>query len=500
VTEPPMLQVGMKKAVPEFLRAISPKGLAATLGLLFSLTWAGCALGPDYRKPSMELPASWRVAQETEARSGPIPDEGLASWWSVFQDPLLSSLIQGAMEGNLDLLAAETRIRQARASRRASLGALGPQVEASASFRHVRTPVEVPSGPAGEKKLKGIETDQYETGFDASWELDIFGGLRRALEAADADLEAQLEARRDVLVSLAAEVAREYMELRALQERIRVARKNLEVQEHTAEITRKRFEAGFASALDVSNARAQVATTKGQIPVLLALERQTIHRLSLLLGKEPGALVDLLSKPAGLPKLPDLPPLGIPADLLRRRPDIRRAEAQLAAANARIGVAVAELFPKLRLVGGLSFQATDLASWLEWTRRIWSVGPAVSWRIFETGKIRAEIERREALRDEALLAYQQSVLEALKEVEDALSAFLREEEHRKALEEAVKANERSVELALKLYIEGQTDFLNVLQAQRSLYSSEDELIQSLKNSSIQLISLYKALGGGWKEE
>lgn len=470
------------------------------LGIVLLLALAGCAVGPDYRSPSIKLPASWTEIPEKGAPSTSPGEEELASWWNIFQDPLLSSLIGEAMEGNLDLMAAETRIKQARAARLASLGSFGPQIEGSASFRHTRAPLEVPSGQGGGSKIQGVEKDHYETGFDAAWELDIFGGLRRALEAADADLKAQIEARRDIMVTLAAEVAREYMELRALQERIRVAKKNLEVQEHTAEITRKRFEAGFASALDVSNARAQVATTRSQIPLLVAAERQSTHRLAFLLGKEPGALSDLLSQPAGFPRIPELPPLGIPAELLRRRPDIRRAEAQLEAAHARIGVAVAELFPKFRLLGGLSFEATDMASWLDWTRRIWSVGPSMSWRIFETGKIKAEIQRREALRDEALFAYQQSVLQALKEVEDALSAFVREEDRRKAIEEAVKANERSVELALKLYVEGQTDFLNVLQAQRSLYLSEDELIQSLRNSSIQLISLYKALGGGWRQD
>lgn len=484
-------------------RTRAPRGLRG-LGQAFlagALLWVsqGCAVGPDFRKPQVSMPGEW-VEGPSTLKPDLSQEGGIARWWDLFQDPVLSSLVERALGSNLDLKLAEARIAQARAARAAAIGSLGPQVEGSAAFRRTRTPVTLPTGPGGGEKTKGLVSDHYEAGFDSAWELDLFGGRRRGLEASQADLLAAVENRRDVLVSLAAEVAREYLELRTLQERILVAKKNLDAQRRTAEITRKRFEAGFASGLDVANARAQAATTEAQIPVLQASERQRVYALGLLLGHEPGALLKELSRPAGLPHAPPAVPVGLPSELLRRRPDIRKAEAELHAATARVGVAVAELFPKFTITGSLSFQASDAASWFNWVNRIWSFGPGMSWRLFETGRVRAEIAQREALQEQALISYKQTVLEALKEVEDALVAAAREEEHRRALLEAVEANRKAVDLALKLYIEGQTDFLNVLQAQRALYASEDELIQSLRTSCVQLVALYKALGGGWKEE
>ena len=484
-------------------RTRAPGGLRG-LGrafLLGALLWViqGCAVGPDFRKPEMRMPGEW-VEGPSAHEPDSSPEGGIARWWDLFQDPVLSSLVERALGSNLDLKLAEARIAQARAARAAAIGSLGPQVQGSAAFRRTRTPVTLPSGPGGGEKTKGLISDHYEAGFDSAWELDLFGGRRRGLEAGQADLLAAVENRRDVLVSLAAEVAREYLELRTLQERILVAQKNLDAQRRTAEITRKRFEAGFASGLDVANARAQAATTEAQIPVLQASERQRVYALSLLLGQEPGALLEELSRPAGLPQAPPAAPVGLPSELLRRRPDIRKAEAELHASTARVGVAVAELFPKFTITGSLSFQASDATSWFNWVQRIWSFGPGVSWRLFETGRVRAEIAQREALQEQALISYKQTVLEALKEVEDALVAAAREEEHRRALLEAVEANRKAVDLALRLYVEGQTDFLNVLQAQRALYGSEDDLIQSLRNSCVQLVALYKALGGGWGEE
>lgn len=474
------------------------RGLALAVGLWSS---AACTVGPDFRKPDLELPGDWVGKPLSEELISPQENLGeLAGWWEIFRDPLLSSLVKRALASNLDLKMAEARIRQARAARAAAAGFLGPRVEGSGSFTRTRTPVTGPSPGGGGSHTEGLILDHYEAGFDASWELDIFGGRRRGLEASQADLHAAVENSREVLVSLVAEVAREYLELRTLQERILVARKNLDVQKRTAEITRRRFEAGFASALDVANAKAQVATTEAQIPVLRTSERQRVYSLSLLLGREPGALMDELSEAGRLPHAPPAVPTGLPSDLLRRRPDIRRAEAELHAATARVGVATAELFPKFTITGSMSFQTSDVSSWLQWGSRIWSFGPGMSWRLLETGRVRAEIAQRESLQEQALIAYKQTVLTALKEVEDALVAAAREEEHRRALLEAVEANRRAVDLVLKLYLEGQTDFLNVLQAQRALYGSEDELIQSLRNSCLHLVALYKALGGGWEEE
>ena len=300
-----------------------------------------------------------------------------------------------------------------------------------------------------------------------------------------------------MLVTLAGEVALNYVDLRGFQQRIAIARKNLEAQQHTAKVTRERFEGGFVGALDVANADAQAATTASQIPLLEASARQTIHSLGILLGNEPAALVPELSAAGEIPAAPPDVPLGVPSDLLRRRPDIRRAEAQIHAATARIGVATADLFPKVTLSGSTGFQGGQFDSWLDWTNRFLSVGPSVDWQVFNAGRVRYNIELQRALEEQSLLTYRQTVLTALQDVENALIASTKEQEHRKALLDAVTANRKAVDLATQLYVQGLTDFLNVLNAQRSLYASEDALVQSTQTVSTDLVALYKALGGGW---
>lgn len=265
-------------------------------------------------------------------------------------------------------------------------------------------------------------------------------------------------------------------------------------------MTRQKFQVGFVSALDVANADALVATTASQIPVLETSARQTIYNISILFGFEPAALVEELSTESPIPHAPPAVPVGIPSDLLRRRPDIRRAEAQMHAATARIGVASGDLFPRLSLLGSMTFQDNHLDSLIEWRRRMWSFGPAIDWQIFNAGSVGYNIELQKALTEEAIITYQQTVLTALQDVENALIASTNEQEHHDILIEAVAANRKAVELSTQLYTEGQTDFLNVLVAQRSLYSSEDALVQSTLSLSTDLVSLYKALGGGWGEE
>ncbi len=482
---------------------VSPRrfkwGLALTaLSALGAL--ANCTVGPDFQMPHFEFPATWKgIGPAASVPRATAEERELAQWWTLFQDETLTSLVERAMASNLDLQLAEARIREARAAKGTASSSLGPTVSASGSFSRKRSALTGgEAGGASQGMTRGVITDQYEAGFDAVWEVDIFGGVRRSVEAAQAELEATVEARRDVLVTLTAEVARNYVDLRVLQQRRAIALYNLKAQQRTAELTRQRFEGGFASFLDVANAKALVATTAGQIPLLEASARKAIHALSLLMGIEPGALAEELSSAGEIPTPPSAVMLGVPSDLLRRRPDIRRAERQLHAATARIGVAMAELFPKITISGSIGLQASDLASWLNWVSRLWSFGPSVKWRVFETNRIRSEVAQREALQEQALIAYQQTVLTALREVEDALVTAAKEEEHRKTMVEAVAANEKAVELATKLYTEGQTDFLNVLQAQRSFYAAQDDLVQSRGTSSIAIISLYKALGGGWE--
>lgn len=482
-------------------RPIHWHGLA--LGLWLSMaTLSGCMVGPNYQRPVAQVPVNWvEMPDGYPTQPSPLDEKALAEWWTFFEDPMLTSLVERAMESNLDLKLAEARIRQARAARGGAVAGIGPTIDASSSFRRSQSPALSTGGMGqGDGNTEGPITSQYQAGFDAGWELDIFGGVRRGVEAADADLRATVAALRDVLVTLAGDVARNYLDLRSFQQRIAIARQNLAAQEHSADLTRQRFRGGFVGGLDVANAEAQVATTLAQIPLLEASARQTIYSLSVLLGLKPGDLIQELSSSRGIPAVPPPIPLGVPSDLLRRRPDIGRAEAGIHAATARIGVAKADLFPRFNISGSVGLQASDLGSWLEWTNRLWGFGPSVSWRVFDTGRIRSNIAQQEALQEQSLIVFQQTVLGALQEVENTLIASTKEEEHRRALVRAVTANRKAVELATTLYVHGESDFLNVLDAQRSLYFSEDTLAQSTRTVLTNLVALYKALGGGWYDD
>lgn len=464
----------------------------------------GCTVGPDFQRPRFPMPGEWMGS------SSPLPDQKslttpqplvLVQWWKSFNDPLLTSLVERAISSNLDLAMAKARIRQARASRGVVAAGLWPQIDAGASYQRSRSSGENSGGAApGASGRNSLERDLFQAGLDSIWELDIFGGVRRNVEASDADIQAAEEDLRDVLISLAGEVGANYVTLRGLQERIAVAGKNLKAQEHTADITHKRHEAGYVGGLDVANADAQVATTKSLIPVLEASVQGSIYNLSLLLAQEPGALLEELSVPKATPVEPPQVPVGLPSDLLRRRPDIRRAEAQLHAATARIGVATADLFPKFSLTGSLGFSSSDLTSLAGWNSRAWSIGPSVTWPLFDAGRIRSNIEVQNALEEQALLAYRKIVLLALKEVETALAAYAKEQQHRKALADAWSHNVKAVDLSMKLYVTGKSDFLNVIAAQRALYISEEALALSAQNQAADLIALYKALGGGWEHQ
>ena len=309
-----------------------------------------------------------------------------------------------------------------------------------------------------------------------------------------------MEARRDLQVTLAAEVALSYIDVRSFQERVRIARENLSTQQHNAELTRSRFAAGFVSALDVANAEAQVATTASAIAALESSATQAIYSLGVLLGEGPAAFLEELSSTAAIPAAPPSVPVGVPSELLRRRPDIRQAEARIHAATARIGVAEADLFPRFTISGAIGFQSNRANNWFDSVNNFWSFGPGVSWQLFTTGRVLSNIELQKALTEESLLAYQQTVLTALQEVENALVIATKEEERHKALADAVAANRKALELATQLYTQGQTDFLNVLQAQGALFVTEDALVQSTRTLSANLVSLYQALGGGWSEE
>ncbi|HEV8290781.1 MAG TPA: efflux transporter outer membrane subunit, partial [Tepidisphaeraceae bacterium] len=469
----------------------------------FLLLAAGCTVGPDYRPPAPAMPEAYgrsgSAGQPTTHASTTQP-VSLARWWTAFDDPTLNTLIEQAIKSNQDLKIAESRVREARALRSVAGAARWPTVDASGSYNRTRRSENISGfaggfggGSGGTGGTSGFsfgdrDEDFYQVGFDASWELDVFGGVRRSLEAATADLAASEENRRDVMVSLLAEVARNYVELRGLQRQRQVAFANLESQRQTLELSTSRFKAGVANELDVKRAEALVASSEATIPALEASIGRTIHRLNVLEGRQPQTKTDELNQERAVPSAAGQVPLGLPSELLRRRPDIRRAERELAAATARIGVATSDLFPKFSLTGSIGLQSSDLGDLPKASSEFWSLGPGFRWPIFSGGRIRANIRVQNARHEQALTRYEQTVLLALEDVESSLINYGKEQERYKSLDQAVKANRRAVEMATELYTRGVIDFLSVLEAQRSLFGSEEQLIISEKALSANLVA------------
>jgi outer membrane protein, multidrug efflux system len=469
---------------------------------------SACTVGPDYMKPKSAVPPQWAELQGTQP-SRAMGD--LVRWWTLFQDPLLDQLIEEAIESNKELRIAESRIFEARA-RRGVVAADGyPGVNAGASYLRTQQSSNLTFSPhekqdednqgkGGTSPTKTPPRNLFTVGFDASWEIDIFGGVRRAVEAADADISAARENKRDVLVSLLAEVARNYIQVRSDQRRLAIALENITAQRKTVELTEARFEAGLGTELDVAQARAQLATTESRVPLLESSSRLAMHQLAILLGREPGALLEMLAEPAPIPVGPESAPVGLPSDLLKRRPDIRRAERELAASTARIGEAKADLFPKFALVGAIGYQSMDIRDITNPASRFWSYGPSVKWPVFDAGRIRAGIAVQDARQEQSLIRYEQTVLAALKDVEDALVAHAKERSSREARILAEQANDRAYQIASELYAQGLKDFLNVLISQLALYTAQDALAVSDQAVATFMVSLFKALGGGWNPD
>jgi NodT family efflux transporter outer membrane factor (OMF) lipoprotein len=469
------------------LRGLAAAGLAAA---------GGCAVGPDYQPPPARTPSAW-----SSPPAGGLTDIAAAdaAWWTSFNDAELDSLIQRAAQSNPDLLVAEARLRQARAIRQMSAADFWPTLDATGSFARAKQSKNQPL--IGALPLPAnfpFEYSVYETGFDASWEIDLFGAKRRALEASTAEWEGAIEARNDAMVSLLAEVARNYFELRGGQLRLDIARRNLGLQQEALELTRARFQGGVSNELDVTRAAALLAGVRSAIPPLETAVRGSMYGLAFLLGREPGELVSELSPAKPIPPAPPEVPIGLPSDLLSRRPDVRRAERQLAAETARIGLAKSDWFPKLSLTGDAGLESVSLSTWFEPASLFWSIGPSLQWRALDFGRVRAEVNAQTAVQEAALATYEKAVLNSLQEAEGAVVAYAQEQNRHAALSEGVAENRRSLDMANGLYAEGRVNYLDVLDAQRSLYQSEDELAVSDQAVSLDLIALYKALGGGWE--
>ena len=458
------------------------------LGVAFSLLLSACtAIGPNYQPPQQEMPGQWQTRDAKIAPTGGLPG---GAWWAMFDDPLLDALVAEATRANQGLRKAEARIRAARAQRiiATANGSLGAAAAASTARRSDNT------------SSAGGNQDLFQLGFDARWELDLFGGIQRAGESAEASLAASHEEMRDVLVSLQAEVARNYMDLRGSQKRLATTRNNITVQEKTVALVQGRFQMGLGNELDLMNAKTQLSLTKAALPTLEKSSKQAMHQLAILVGQAPANLIGRLSGEGPDLNIPKQIPINLPSDLLRQRPDIRATERRLAAATADIGVATADLFPKFSLAGLLGLQSNSLSDLISSGSRYWSIGPTVSLSLFDRGKVRAVIEVKNALRDQALAEYEGVVLNALGEVETALVTLFQEQETLRILEEAVISGDKAVSIANGLYQSGLSDFLNVLQSERALYQSQDQLAQSEQRLTQAFVALFKALGGGWQNE
>jgi len=493
-------------------------------------TAAGCMVGPDYQPPVMQTsaqfaattqPVATQPASSQPAATQPAADIDLRLWWYAFNDPKLNHLIDRALKNNLDVRLAEARVREARATYEFQRGGLFPTVDGTAAYTRSRTSKNVfgatSSGSSSSSTGSGSgsgtggtgsainplafstgTTNFYQAGFDAAWEIDVFGGTRRAIESAQYTLESQIEARRAALVTLLAEVAQNYVVLRGLQHELAIVQENIGTQQDTESLTRAKFQAGIATDLEVAQSEALLASTESEVPTLQTEIQQAIHRLGVLINQTPEALEADLSEAGPLPPAPAVVPAGLPSELIRRRPDVRQSERLLGAATANIGVAVADLFPKFSLTGALGLESLNLKTLANASSEFWSFGPSVDWKIFSAGQVQANIRVQDARQDEAFIQYRQTVLSSLADVEDSLVAYNQEQARQKSLQRAVDANRRAFELAKQLNTAGVVDFLNVLTAQQSLFQSEDQLAQSDQTVSTNLIALYKALGGGWE--
>jgi multidrug efflux system outer membrane protein len=462
--------------------------LLIALGALLLL--GGCAVGPNYKAPQTAVASAF---ENSPTNAASADDTALASWWKSFNDTTLDGLVARAVTNNPDLRITTANLKEARALRRLTTFDLAPTIQGNAGYSHSLLSAAV--APPGANR-DAREGELYDASFDATWELDFFGRVRRSVQAANTDLAAAEATRLDVLVIITAEVARNYFELRGLQNQLAVARKNAEVQTETLKVTQARLEGGRGTDFDVARSSSLLNLTRSTIPPLDAAIKKTIHRIAVLTGQQPTALTTELSVPAPLPTtLPKLKTSN-PESLLRRRPDIRAAERSLAASTARIGVATADLFPRVTFIGSIGLQADTIAGLGRSGAEAWNFGPRISWAALDLGRVRARIKAADARAEAALAFYERTVLGALEETEGALVDFGNEQSRQGYLSESAAASQRATDLAYQRYEGGAADFLSVLDAERTLLEAQDRLAASQTRTVTALIAVYKALGGG----
>ena len=495
--------------------------LAFVAGLLGATALGGCTVGPDFNAPGWSSPASWFAGPKEAvkpARSRPNAEPIDPNWWTLFNDPRLTRLEQRVASENLDVKIAAIRLSESRAQLGVARAAQFPTLNANASYTREQASNEgvfalIPSAAganaangafgnsAGAVVGSGIAPfDIWQGGFDASWEVDLWGGVRRSVESAAATTEAADEAQRGALLSSLAEVARDYIQLRGAQAQLRIARENVTTAQQSLGLTRQRAAGGLTTDLDVANASAQLRTNLSQIPSIEQQEAQLINALSLLLGQPPNALREELATAKPVPPVPPRVPVGLPSELARRRPDIRQAEAQLHAATADIGVAQADFYPSLNLTGSFGLQSLQFGQLFNLNAKQYALGPGLTIPIFQGGQLRSTLQLRNAQQQEAAVSFQKTVLQAWHDVDNALTAYRTEQTRRDELVRAVAENRRALGLAQSRYAQGVADFLSVLDAERSVLGTEQQLAESTTTVSSNLVALYKALGGGWETD
>lgn len=499
---------------------ISKLPVAAAVAALI----AGCTVGPDFHRPQADVPATWHATQapaHVRVTSSPAAAPLSTAWWTSFKDPELVRLEDRVAAANLDLEVASIRLAESRSQRNITGSQLFPTLDGSASLTREQAsangvlseagvaaaPVSAASAangtgsgiaaaPSGSKASSPFNL--WQAGFDSSWELDLWGRVRRSVEAADASVESQADARRDLLVSTMAEVARDYIQLRGTQTVRAITLDNLTAAKDIERVTRERMANGLATELDVAEASAQVASENALLPQLEQEEAETINRLSFLLGQPPGALRAELQVAMPVPPTPPAVPVGLPSELARRRPDIREAEAELHGATAEIGVAKADFYPSITLSGSASLQALQYDQLGNWASHQFAIGPSLTLPIFEGGRLKATLNLRKEQQQEAAVNYQRTVLSAWHEIDNALTAYSAEQQRRGRLAASVAEDQKALTLAQAQYEGGINSFLQVLTAERSLLSAQQDLADSTTAISTNLVSLYKALGGGWE--
>ena len=463
------------------------RSLKVQLGLFASmLLLSACAVGPDYKTP-VTAPVVLQNAP-AGAFSTANPE---AQWWKAFGDPVLDGLVTQALSANLDIKVAVARVDEARALfKDARLDQL-PRVTADGSY--VKSDQQQP-GSGGQR----VESETYQGGFDAGWEIDLFGRVRRGVESARAEAGAAQADLRDAQVTIAAEVARNYLELRGAQARLAVANRNLQTQRETVRLTQVRYDNGAGSPIDVASAQARLNATEAAIPSLITAEKRANYRLCVLTGQRPGALdAALVATTAEVTPLITALPIGDAADLLRRRPDVQAAERRLAAQTAKVGVATADLFPRVRVTGFIGFLSGSASGFGNSASQAWSVAPSVSWPALDLGGAHQRLKAAEARNDASLAVYDQTVLTALEDLENALVGYRQQQAQLVSLTRQAAASRRAAELARIQYKEGGIDFLVLLDAERTLLAAEDSLTVAETGVNTNVVAIYKALGGGW---